>query len=87
VTHGHIRVDGRKVDRPSYEAEPGTVITLKPDSPAEPVVRRATELVGAVPAWLLADHDNLSGRVERAPERDEIDVPVKEQLIVELYSK
>jgi small subunit ribosomal protein S4 len=87
VTHGHIRVDGRKVDRPSYEVESGAVITLKPGSPAEPVIRRATELVGAVPPWLLADHDNLSGRVERAPERDEIDVPVKEQLIVELYSK
>jgi small subunit ribosomal protein S4 len=87
VTHGHIRVDGRKVDRPSYELRPGAVITLKPTSRVEPVVRRASELVGAVPPWLLADHDNLSGRVERPPERDEIDVPVKEQLIVELYSK
>jgi small subunit ribosomal protein S4 len=50
-------------------------------------VRRATELGGAVPPWMLADHDNLQGRVLREPERQEIDAPVQEQLIVELYSK
>jgi small subunit ribosomal protein S4 len=87
ISHGHIRVGGRKVDRPSYELRPGDVITLKPETPAEPVVRQATELTGAVPAWLLADHDGLAGRVERLPERREIHAPVNEQLIVELYSK
>jgi small subunit ribosomal protein S4 len=87
VVHGHIRLNGRKVDRPSYEVRPGDVVTLKPDAPIEPAVRRASELTGAVPAWLLADHDNLAGRVERLPERDESDVPASEQLIVELYSK
>jgi small subunit ribosomal protein S4 len=87
VAHGHVRVNGAKVDRPSYAVDPGDVITLKPGSRVEAAVRSATELGGAVPAWLLADHDNLTGRVERLPERAEIDVPVTEQLIVELYSK
>jgi small subunit ribosomal protein S4 len=87
VAHGHVRVNGAKVDRPSYAVDPGDVITLKPASRVEASVRAATELGGAVPAWLLADHDNLTGRIERLPDRAEIDVPVSEQLIVELYSK
>ena len=87
VTHGHVMVGGRKVDRPSYAVDAGEVITLKPGTPIEPVVRRATELSGHVPPWLMADHDNLNGRVERLPERLEIDAPVNEQLIVELYSR
>ena len=53
-------------------------------SRSSPWARRATELGGAVPAWMLADHDNLLGRVLRAPDRHEIDAPVQEQLIVEL---
>jgi small subunit ribosomal protein S4 len=87
VTHGHVRVNGAKVDRPSYEVSPGDVVSFRPGTKVEPVARQATELVAAVPPWLLADWDNLVGRVERAPERDEIDAPVEDQLIVELYSK
>jgi small subunit ribosomal protein S4 len=87
VSHGHVQVNGRKTDRPSYAVEPGDVITFKPGDRVEPAVRAATDLVARVPPWLLADHDTLTGRVERLPERDEIDVPVSEQLIVELYSK
>lgn len=87
ITHRHIRVNGAKVDRPSCELKPGDVITLKDGSPVEGVVRQATDLTGTVRAWLLADFDNLSGRVVREPEREEIDAPVSEQLIVELYSK
>jgi small subunit ribosomal protein S4 len=87
ITHGHVRVAGRKVDRPSYEVGPGDVITFRPNVRVEPVVRQATELTGGVPGWLLADHEGLSGRVERLPERREIDAPTNEQLIVELYSK
>jgi small subunit ribosomal protein S4 len=87
VTHGHVLLNGRKVDRPSYSVKAGDVIALRHAAPVEPAVRSATELGGRVPAWLLADHDNLTGRVERFPERNEIDAPVDEQLIVELYSK
>jgi len=87
LVHGHILVNGRRVDRPSFEVRPGDVITLRPGAAVEPAVRRATELTTAVPDWLIADHDGLSGRAERLPEREDIPVPVNEQLIVELYSR
>jgi small subunit ribosomal protein S4 len=87
VAHGHVRVNAAKVDRPSFEVGSDDVIDFRPNAAIEPVVRRATELGGAVPPWMLADHDNLQGRVLRAPDRHEVDAPVQEQLIVELYSK
>ena len=67
--------------------KPDDVITLKQGSNAEGVVRAATELVASVAPWLQADYDALNGKVLKAPERGEIDTPVSEQLIVELYSK
>jgi small subunit ribosomal protein S4 len=63
------------------------VISIKSDSAATDVVRAATELTAAVPPWLQADHDALTAKVLRLPERSEISAPVQEQLIVELYSK
>jgi small subunit ribosomal protein S4 len=87
IRHGHWTVNGRRVDIPSYQLKPDDVITIKPDSPAGDTVRQATELTSGVPAWLQADHDSLTAKVLRAPERSEISAPVEEQLIVELYSK
>ena len=87
VDHGHFRVNGGKVDIPSYQVRPDDVITVKPGSNAEPVIRSATELVAAVAPWLQADYDALNGKVLKNPERTEIDTPVSEQLIVEYYSK
>jgi small subunit ribosomal protein S4 len=87
VVHGHVRVNGRRVDLPSARLRPGDVIGLRPGSGVEPLVREATGLVGRVPTWLLADHDELWGRVERTPERDEIAAPADEKLIVEFYAK
>ena len=87
IRHGHWHVNGRRVDIPSYQVRPDDVVTLKPGSPADPVIREATELVSVVPAWLQADHDGLTAKVLRHPERGEIAAPVQEQLIVELYSK
>jgi small subunit ribosomal protein S4 len=87
VRHGHWQVNGRRVDIPSYQVRPEDVITIKPNSAATDVVRAATELTAAVPAWLQADHDALTAKVLRHPERNEISAPVQEQLIVELYSK
>jgi small subunit ribosomal protein S4 len=87
IRHGHWTINGRRVDIPSYQLRPEDVITMKAGSPAEAVVRDATELTAAVPAWLQADHDGLTAKVLRQPERDEIVTPVQEQLIVELYSK
>ncbi len=87
VLHGHWAVNGRRVDVPSYQVKSDDVISFKTGSGASAAVRDATELTSAVPAWLQADHDGLTAKVLRLPERDEIDTPVQEQLIVELYSK
>lgn len=86
ATHGHIRVNGRKVDVPSYRLRPGDVVSLRSGSRVDASVCEATELVGMVPARLLADHDELWGRVEREPARDDIDTPIDEKHIVEFYS-
>ncbi|MCW2927327.1 MAG: rpsD [Thermoleophilia bacterium] len=86
IRHGHFAVNGRRVTIPSFQVKPGDELALKHER-AKDVILSATDLVASVPAWLQADHENLSGKVVRSPERDEIDVPVQEQLIVELYSK
>jgi small subunit ribosomal protein S4 len=87
ITHGHWLINGRRVNIPSYQVRPDDVIMIKPDANAADVVRSATELTAAVPPWLQADHDALTAKVLRLPERGEIETPVQEQLIVELYSK
>jgi small subunit ribosomal protein S4 len=87
VGHGHWLVNGRRVDIPSYQVRPDDVISIRPNSAASDVVRSDTELTAAVPPWLQADHDALTAKVLRQPERGEITTPVQEQLIVELYSK
>ncbi len=87
VGHGHWLVNGRRVDIPSYQVRPDDVISMKSGSGSEDVVRTATELTAAVPPWLQADHDSLTAKVLRLPDRSEIATPVSEQLIVELYSK
>jgi len=87
IRHGHWCINGRRVDIPSYQVRSDDVITLKPGSKGDATIREATELVSVVPAWLQADHDGLTAKVLRHPERDEIAAPVQEQLIVELYSK
>ena len=87
INHGHWLINGRRVDIPSYQVRPDDVITIRPESGAADVVRQATELTAVVPPWLQADHDALTAKVLRLPERSEIVAPVSEQLIVELYSK
>jgi small subunit ribosomal protein S4 len=87
IRHGHFQVNGRRVNIPSFQLRTGDVVILRPGSPVEQVVRDATDLTASVPAWLQADHDNLSGKILKPPERAEIDAPVQESLIVELYSK
>jgi len=87
VLHGHWTINGRRVNIPSYQVRGGDVIALKSGSGADQVIRDATELISVVPAWLQADHDGLTAKILRLPERSEIDTPVQEQLIVELYSK
>ena len=87
ILHGHWTVNGRRVDIPSYQVRENDVIAIKAPTGAQSVIRDATELVAQVPAWLQADHDALTAKVLRKPERAEIAAPVQEQLIVELYSK
>jgi small subunit ribosomal protein S4 len=88
IRHGHFQVNGRRVNVPSYRIRPDDVITVAARKEgAKTVIEDATDLTASVPAWLQADHDNLTGKVLRFPEREDIDVPVQEQLIVELYSK
>jgi small subunit ribosomal protein S4 len=87
VRHGHFQVNGRRVNIPSFQVKPDSIVSMRPGSGAEQVIRDATDLTASVAPWLQADHDNLTGKILRWPERVEIDTPVQEQLIVELYSK
>ncbi len=87
VRHGHFQVNGRRVNIPSFGVRPDDVITLRNGSSAEALVRDATDLTASVTPWLQADHDGLTGKMLKWPARDEIDTPVQESLVVELYSK
>jgi small subunit ribosomal protein S4 len=75
------------VNIPSYGVRPDDIVTMKQGSPAEQTIRDATDLTASVAPWLQADHEGLTGKVLKWPERAEIDTPVQESLIVELYSK
>lgn len=85
VTHGHILVDGRRVDIPSYLVEAGQTIELKPSLRKVPDVQVLTESPPPIPRWL--ERQDGIGRVVRDPEREEIDPDIEEQLIVEFYSR
>ena len=89
VTHRHVLVNGKIVNIPSYKCEPGDVIEIKEKSRALQRFKDITEVTGgfAVPAWLEGNIENLNGKVLQVPLREQIDVPVNETLIVELYSK
>ena len=89
VSHGHITVNGKRLDIPSALIKVGDVIGVKEKSRGTALFIESAESKNAlnVPAWLTADIQNLSGSVTRFPNRDEIDIPVDEQAIVELYSR
>ena len=89
VTHGHFTVDGRKVNIPSFLVKPGMVITLKDSSKSLDKIKANVEANASRPApkWLDYDANNMVGKVVAMPAREDIDLPVEEHLIVELYSK
>ncbi len=89
VGHKHVLVNGKQVNIPSYQVKVGDVIEVKEKHKSAQRYKDILEQTGArvVPEWLEADHENLSGVVKEIPTRDQIDVPVNEVLIVELYSK
>ncbi len=89
TTHGHVLVDGKKLDIPSYRVKPGQKIEIKEASKTNNQVVRAIELTnqtGLAP-WVDIDAEKVYGIFTRLPERDEVVIPVEERLIVELYSK
>ncbi|MFY9264103.1 MAG: 30S ribosomal protein S4 [Solirubrobacterales bacterium] len=87
IRHGHWTINAKRVDIPSFQLREGDEIALAEQSSAKDVIKEATEMTAAVPAWLQADHDALTAKILRLPDRGEIATPVQEQLIVELYSK
>jgi small subunit ribosomal protein S4 len=89
VRHGHIAVNGRKVNIPSYQVSAGEEIAIRENSKKMPILEQAKEFASHqnAPTWLEINRDNYSGKVLSLPKREEIQVPVNEQLIVELYSK
>jgi len=89
VRHGHFLVNGKKVDIPSYSVKQGDVITVLGRSLKNPTIEHAMEEVKGrgIPAWLSFETASATGRVVSMPTREQINLPVQEQLIVELYSK
>jgi small subunit ribosomal protein S4 len=89
VSHGHVTVNGKKLNIPSAQVKPGDVVTMKQTPRAQQMGLRALDLTQAVvvPDWLTQDRDKLGGKVNRLPSREEIDPIVNEQLVVELYSR
>ena len=89
VNHGHFEVNGKKVDIASYLVKPGDVIAVREIRKDNKIIKANVEENAArpVPAWLEKDIENLSGKVITLASREDVDLPVKEHLIVELYSK
>jgi small subunit ribosomal protein S4 len=87
VNHGHIMVDGARVDIPSYRVAPGQTITLREKSRNLDVVKEAIEVNNFVPDFLTFDADKLEGTFTRMPERSELPAEINEALIVEFYSR
>jgi small subunit ribosomal protein S4 len=89
VNHGHVQVNGRKVDISSYNVKPGDTVTVKDKPGSRSLAARNLELtqISPVPDWLTLNKEQFSGVVARIPSRDEIAPIVNEQLIVELYSR
>lgn len=90
VTHGHVLVNGKKVDIASAQVNAGDVITLREKTKKIQQIQDSVASVGGrggIPAWLELDAENLKGTVVSLPKRDDVQMPIDEQLIVELYSK
>jgi small subunit ribosomal protein S4 len=90
VRHGHIQVNGRKVNIPSFIVKPGDEIAVRESSRNNPTVLAAREATAHAPSpsWMDVDRENLKGKINSLPRRDEMtQIPINEQLIVELYSK
>lgn len=89
VRHGHFSVNGSKVNIPSYLVKAGDVVALTEKSRTSPKMKAINDIAGGkvIPKWLEFDAENFTGKVVTLPAREDIDLPIREHLIVELYSK
>lgn len=87
VTHGHFKVNGNKADIPSMTLKVGDVIEVKERSKTSDKFKAIMEKGQATPTWLVAEPEKMSGKIVSAPARQDIDLPIEEHLIIELYSK
>ena len=89
VQHGHIDVNGRKTNIPSYLVKPGDIIAVRDISRGNSYFKELSQVLdeGQVPAWLSLDSSNLTGKVVDVPAREDVDITLNEQLIVEYYSR
>ncbi len=89
VRHGHVSVNGKRVNIPSFQVNVGDEITVRPEAKKHVIIEQGTQYAAQnpVPVWLEANFENMSGRVLSLPKRKDVNLPINEQLIVELYSK
>ncbi len=89
VRHGHILVAGKKVNIPSYQVVPGQDVVIREKDRQNPAILRALDLTSgrSVPPWLQLIRETMSGKVISAPKREDVNFPIQEQMVVELYSK
>lgn len=87
VGHGHLMVNGKRVNIPSYRVKPGDVVSVRAKSKQTEAFKALGENPKAFPSWISGSTANFEGKIERLPIREDIDLPINETLIVELYSK
>jgi small subunit ribosomal protein S4 len=90
VAHGHVAINGKRVSVPSYQVRPGEVVTASDPAHIHPRIKELADATGAgrrAPSWLEFDAGRVEARIIALPAREEIDVPVQEQLVVEYYSR
>jgi len=89
VRHGHIQVAGRTVNIPSFQVAAGQEVSVRESSKKNPMIQRASDLAGSrtIPPWLAIERDTMKGRIISMPKREDVNFPIQEQMIVELYSK
>jgi len=89
VTHGHFMIDGKKANIPSQLVKAGQMIALNPSSKEIPIIKENMEVAGSksIPEWLEVNSEKMEGKVLSLPTREQIDVPVNEQLVVEFYAR
>ena len=87
VSHGHVLVDGKRVDIPSYRISPGQLVSIAPKMQQNPIILDALDQSSSVPPYMTLDRATMSGRLMAVPERNDVPVQVDERLIVEFYSR